>query len=91
MRQFIRISSIGLLSIVFFASCVLEDKRPEDEPAMAGPDIRATYESGADTRTVLETNEEGKGSQYWLPEERISVFFNGKPALYTSTLSLIHI
>ena len=85
MGQFIRISSIGLFSIVFFASCVLEDKRPEDGPAMAGPDVKATYESGADTRTVLETNEEGKGSQYWLPEEQISVFFNGKPALYTST------
>ena len=85
MRQFINFIRFGLLSIVFFASCVLEDKRPEDEPAMAGPDIRATYESGADTRTVLETNEEGKGSQYWLPEEQISVFFNGKPALYTST------
>ena len=84
-RGFMRNNPIGwVLVLILAASCVREEAHTE-VILVNGPDIRATQEGDSQTRTVLSTDEEGKGTVYWLPKERINVFFNKAGALYTST------
>jgi len=73
-----------VLVLILAASCVREEAHTE-VLLVNGPDIRATQEGDPQTKTVLSTDEEGKGTVYWLPKERINVFFNQAGALYTST------
>ena len=80
----LRISLTGMLALLLTASCVTENA-PVEDFLVAGPDIRAAQEGDKATRTTLTTDAEGAGTIYWLPGERINVFFNRQGALYTST------
>ena len=83
-KNTLRISLTGMLALLLTASCVTENA-PVEDILVAGPDIRATQEGDKATRTTLTTNAEGAGTIYWLPNERINVFFNRQGVLYTST------
>ena len=81
-RDFLRISSIGMLALVLAASCVTEETR--EDLWTTGPDVKATQEGDKATRTTLSTDAEGAGTISWLPGERINVFFGRLGAMYVS-------
>ena len=82
-RNQLMVCLIGILSLLLTASCVREETRDTDLLSV-GPDIKATQEGGWTTKTVLTTDTDGAGTIFWLPGERINVFFGRQSALYSS-------
>ena len=70
---------ISAFLLVFLASCV-------EEPAseLSAPDITASLAPRLETRTLLSVDGEGEGTIYWMPSDRINIFFVKTGALYTS-------
>ena len=74
-----RIYLFFLLFSAFLTSC----QREIDVDNYA-PRITARTEAQSSTRTSLSVDEDGQGTIYWNPADRISVFFGTTRVLYTS-------
>ena len=72
-----------LSASVLFISAFLVSCQRETDVLTYAPQITAKAEQPA-TRTVLSVNEDGQGTIYWKPADRISVFFGKTRAQYTS-------
>ena len=69
-------------SVLFISAFLVSCQREADVISYA-PQITAKAEQPA-TRTVLSVNEDGQGTIYWKPADRINVFFGKTRALYSS-------
>jgi hypothetical protein len=72
-----------LSASVLFVSAFLVSCQREADVFTYSPQITAKSEQPA-TRTLLSVNEDGQGTIYWKPADRISVFFGKTRAQYTS-------
>ena len=75
---------ITLLALAaVFASCqTREQETPGD--GKAAPELIASVEDPASTRSMIQVDQNGEGTIYWMPADRINVFYGTASALYVS-------
>ena len=70
-------------SVLFFSAFLTSCQREVDIDDYA-PRITARTEAQSSTRTSLSVDEDGQGTIYWNPADKINVFFGTTRVLYTS-------